>query len=88
MFKGLPNFCYSTPPSNPEELVIIKRGESGYYTIDISSDAYLCDADKNNELIEVTKGQRRAMEMGSKYGWDTPASNPANYDEEGLPIRK
>lgn len=83
MFAGLPEICYGTLPSNEKELIVIKRGESGYYKVDPLDDAYLCSADKNNELIGVTKGQRRAMEIGSLIGWTVPGSNPANYDEEG-----
>lgn len=85
--KTLPEFCYSTLPTNDEEMIVIKRGERGYYKIDPSSDAYLCSADRNNELIGVTKGQARAMEAGSMFGWHVPASDPSRYDDEGNWIR-
>lgn len=82
-FEKLPEFCYATLPSNEDEMIIVKRGELGYYPIDILSDAYLCSAERNNELIGVTKAQAEAMFAGSMHGWDCPASNPDNYDEQG-----
>jgi len=88
MYKGLPKFCYSSLPSNPNEYIIIRRGEKGYYPIDPLSDAYLCSVERNNELIGVTKAQQRAMEAGSMFGWDTPASDPSRYDENGELIKE
>jgi hypothetical protein len=81
-YDGLPEFCYSTLQTTGE-MIIIKRGEKGYYPIDILSDAYICSVDKNNELIGVTKAQEKAMLMGSMFGWNIPASNPFNYDDNG-----
>jgi hypothetical protein len=83
MYRGLPEFCYATLPSNKEEMIVIKYGEKGYYPVNQSSDAYLCSAEKNNELLGVTKAQAEAMIAGSMYGWNTPVSNPNNYDKNG-----
>lgn len=87
MNNKLPEFCYATLPSNEEEMIIIKKGKSGYYPVEESSDAYLCSAEVNNELIGVTKAQVKAMKAGSMFGWDCPASNPDNYDENGNYIK-
>jgi hypothetical protein len=88
MYKGLPEFCYSTLPSDKSKLIILKAGETGYYPVDPLSDAYLCDADRNNELLGVTKAQAEAMRAGSMFGFETPASDPSKYDNEGNWIRE
>jgi hypothetical protein len=81
MYKGLPEMCYSTNPLDEDELIIIKRGEEGYYPVNKLSDAYLCNKDKNNELIGVTKAQELAMVSGSMFGWDSPGANPEVYEK-------
>lgn len=83
----LPEFCYATLPSNEEEIIVIKRGEKGYYRVDPLSDVYLCSADRNNELLGVTKAQAKAMQNGSMFGWDTPSADPDRYDANGDWIR-
>jgi hypothetical protein len=85
--KGLPEFCYATLPSDKEQMIVIKAFESGYYPVDPLSDAYLCSAERNNELLGVSKAQAKAMKAGSMFGWDVPASNPNNYDNDGNWIR-
>ena len=79
--EGLPELCFSVLPSTGE-LICIKRGESGYYRSDWSTD----DRDRNRELADfnngklgVTQAQRLAMETGSMYGWDVPGADPESY---------
>jgi hypothetical protein len=86
--NNLPEFCYATLPSDDSKLIVIRNGEKGYYRVDPLSDAYLCSAERNNELLGVTKAQAEAMRMGSMFGWDTPSANPSNYDENGNWIKK
>lgn len=79
----LPEFCYSVSETTGE-LIIIKRGESGYYSCSLSTDS----AEKNKELMSfnnqklgVEETVRRAMEFGSMFGWDCPGANPDSWTE-------
>lgn len=86
--EGLPELCFSTPPSTGE-LVCIKCGEQGYYpsewnTGDPHRNSEI--ADYNNERLGVTLAQRKAMEAGSMFDWDVPGADPANY-EDGIYVQ-
>ena len=43
--------------------------------------------DEYNTKAGVTKAQEAAMAAGSRFGFDVPAADPANYDENGQPIK-
>ena len=43
--------------------------------------------DEMNRNIGVTPAQREAMKAGSMFGWHTPAADPKNYTEKGIPIK-
>lgn len=76
--EGLPELCFSVLPG-AGELICIKRGESGYYPSDWSTDDPERNrelADYNNERLGVTQAQRLAMEAGSMHGWDVPGADP------------
>ena len=52
------------------------------------------DARQNREFADdcnvkngVTKAQEAAMLAGSMFGWQTPAADPKNYDEQGQPVK-
>ena len=79
--EGLPELCFSVLPGTGD-LICIKRGESGYYPSDWSTNDKEQNAelaDYNNERLGVTPEQRQAMEVGSMAGWDVPGADPANY---------
>ena len=88
--SSLPVQCFSVLPSSGE-LILLTRGEKGYSPCyDFSTP----DAQQNREFADdrnvkngVTKAQEAAMLAGSMFGWQTPAADPQNYDEQGQPIR-
>lgn len=73
---------------------IIKEGETGYYPTDIAEcnglksakeiDAFV---DELNAKIDITKGERQRMEIGSMFGWDAPGAQPGAWNDDGTPNR-
>lgn len=88
--SSLPVQCFSVLPSSGE-LILLTRGEKGYTTcLEFSADdagENLRFAEDNNEKNGITKAQEAAMLAGSMFGWQTPAADPKNYDEQGQPIK-
>lgn len=87
--SSLPEQCYGILP-NTGELIIVKKGESGYYRTDVSGESKeenCALADEYNGKLGVNKAQAAAMLAGSMFGWAVPAADPKNYDENGQPVR-
>ena len=92
--EKLPPTCYAILLTN-KELIRLEAGMKGFHPINqewveeekgrLSTDEF---ADKENEKLGVTKGQRQAMETGSMYGWEVPGANPDIYDVNGKLISK
>lgn len=83
----LPEMCWAILDTT-NELVLVKRGEMGYYPQRKENEPWgVENLDALNERLGVTKAQAQAMKMGSMFGWDVPASNPDNYDEDGNYIK-
>ena len=86
--SSLPEKCFSVLESTGE-MIVITKGEKGYtpmgiFPQDTSPREGVTAANAANG---VTKAQEAAMVAGSMFGWDTPAADPKNYDEQGVPIR-
>lgn len=86
----LPQRCFSVLPSTGE-LILLKRYEKGYtpcYDFSANSREENQEfANDRNIKMGVTKAQEQAMVAGSMFGWNTPAAQPKNYDENGTPIK-
>ena len=83
--SSLPEKCYSVL-AETGTVIILKRGESGYYKTDIPSTSMeesRALVDEYNRKLGVTKPQEEAMKAGSMFGFQVPAADPKNYDENG-----
>ena len=87
--SDLPEVCFSILPSTGD-VIIIKRGESGYYRCEYSTEDKAFNrefANDRNANLGVSKAQVEAMLAGSMYGWDVPAADPKSYDVNGTLLR-
>ena len=85
----MPDICYSTLQSTGE-LIMILRGEHGYFKSFQSTDNREDNeriAEKKNLELHVSSQQKAAMIGGSMFGWNTPAAQLSSYDENGTPIK-
>lgn len=83
--RGLPRYCYAYLPTTKEE-IRIDFAEGGYtpYRRQGNTGA----ANEMNRELGITMAQAEAMKAGSMFGWNIPASDPRNYDENGKLLRK
>ena len=87
--SSLPEQCYSTL-LDTGAVVILKRGETGYYKTDIpytDNDEAKSLVSEYNRKLGVTKAQEEAMRAGSMFGFQVPGADPKNYDENGQAIK-
>ena len=87
--NDLPEACFSILPSSGQ-LIIIQCGERGYYPSEWDTGK----REENREIASshnarrgITDVQEAAMLAGSMFGWQTPAADPKNYDEQGQPVK-
>ena len=86
--SSLPDKCFSYLETTGE-MIVITRGEKGYtptgiYPQDATPKEGVAAA---HEANGVSRAQEAAMVAGSMFGWDKPAADPKNYDDQGLPAR-
>lgn len=76
-----PALCYIVIETNKpgERVVIVKRGELGYFQTDLdrggSADDLKQAANELNAKMGVDMIEARAMRLGSMFGWNVPAAN-------------
>lgn len=83
---SLPPMCYSTLKSTGE-LIVIKRGETGYFTTEANTpnaEVNRQTAARLNKMIDLSDAQLKAMEFGSMFGWDKPGARPETYLKKSL----
>ena len=77
----LPDLCYGVL-NTTHEIIVIKKGETGYYATDWPAAKTAEDANgwcnEMNDGLGVTRAQRNAMEHGSMFGFDCLAADPDN----------
>ena len=71
---GRPEFCYSYLPAYPDKVVIVKRGEMGYFKSDYTGGKE--KAIELNKGLKVTEVQMECLLAGSMFGWTCPAAFP------------
>lgn len=86
--SSLPERCFSVLPSTGE-LIVLTKGEGGYEKskVMLPAEDRKRYADKRNSDMGITKAQSEAMLAGSMFGWEVPAADPANYDDNGMLIK-
>lgn len=86
--NSLPKVCYGKVPEK-RAIVMFERGFDGYRSASAVAKGRTSQklVDEWNSEMGVSKAQAAAMLGGATLGWDTPAADPRNYDEKGLPIK-
>ena len=86
--SSLPAVCYGKVPEK-RAIVMFERGFDGYRSASFATKGRTSQklVDELNSEMGVTKAQAMAMQGGATMGWDTPAADPKNYDEQGQPIK-
>lgn len=85
--KSLPDKCFSYLDSTGE-MIVITKGEKGYTPTGTYSQnsSPKTGASAINKANGVSRAQEAAMVAGSMFGWDVPAADPKNYDNDGKPL--
>lgn len=74
---GLPGYCYSIGPRT-QAPVLIYRGDSTLYGVNPRNTVRSLNA-----MLGVDRRTEAAMLGGALHGWDSPAADPAHYDDNG-----
>ena len=86
--KSLPERCFGYLKATGE-IVVLQKGQKGFAPTGKYAENETPQecVDSLNAATDVTRAQSAAMMAGSMFGWDAPAADPANYDDQGIPIR-
>jgi len=81
MRNELPDVCLATLPGTGD-LVILKRGETGYRFANLNSSDIARNEDianSTNYNLGINPAQVGAMKVGAMYGFDAPGADPQRY---------
>ena len=86
--KSLPERCFGYLKATGE-IVVLQKGQKGFAPTGKYAENETPQecVDSLNSAMDVTRAQAAAMMAGSMFGWDAPAADPANYDDQGIPVR-
>lgn len=86
------DLCY-TYIATENIIGIIHRGETGYYKTDIAECNKIYSANEAKPFVEelnknlgLTRGEFKAMEFGSMFGWNNSYADPKNWTDDGMMI--
>lgn len=88
--RALPELCYAInlAEQGVARLIIIKRGETGYFPTEGYGARSEELVDMFNARMGVTPAERRAMELGSMRGFGIPGADPAKHEADVKPARE
>lgn len=89
MRSDLPENCFTTLPGTGE-LIILKRGETGYYRSDWDTGDKTQNreiADGHNRKCGINPAQVEAMRTGSMFGFSVPGANPQIFFDRAQHVR-
>jgi hypothetical protein len=75
----LPERCAISVPGLPGAIVL-RRGQAGFESLPPGR-----AAEEFNREWGASIAAQSAMLFGSRYGWNKPGADPANYDDCGRP---
>lgn len=84
--ESLPEKCYVVPKGTAC-IAVIEKGKPGYAEVRVPSEnehKAQALATLYNRDNKVTPAQLEAMKAGAMFGWEHPAADPKNYDENGV----
>lgn len=75
--KKLPEQCWTVLPSDPCQVIVIRRGMMGYIPhITCNNERIAREiAARHNARLGVEWEQKEAMEVGSCFGWEVPGAD-------------
>lgn len=80
----LPEHCYSVHNVSGE-VVLLKRGQTGYYPFD--NQGYVAElVPFYNARLGVTPAETVAMEIGSMVGFGVPGADPDAHRQHAKPV--
>jgi hypothetical protein len=72
-------FCYCQDPSDRRRVIIVRRGDVGYWPFRVKATEAEAEAycKHMNDWIGMDAGTVEAFQIGSMFGWDVPGAAKA-----------